>query len=1131
MKFNKKCESNFTTQYAYINNNTTQIHIDDYDEKLNYIPKCKNGHELIFCNGKKNKKHFKHKNQEDISKDSNMSEWHCRMQGYFKNTEIVFSKNNENQLKKRIADVVLNNEYILEIQHSEISDESIKCRYDDYKINNKKVIWFIDGNTNDVKLYKLSDNTYIIKFKNEWKYKSFKHIYDYILLDIDDKIFKISVKLVCNKYFHAKDYKNINDVVNTLKNNPEKIWKLWTDTNEVKPCLKIKQQGAGNGKTYGIWKDISLNFDKELYIIITKQHTAKNVILCELNSQAERKEYHIINNMKEIEEENVGKQFIVNYKHKYSKKKCKVIIGTVDSFIYCLTNHSINGETFFDGMVNNICKNGCDKMNKYTGEVRYAKISIKLNLLTELWIDESQDLKINYCKAFINKIIPSTKIDCIVVGDKLQTLKYEKNFMIFHQEDINKDDIINNINIIKETPKNINRRIKVKGMVEKINNLVNFKKYNLPKISIENNEELEDIDYDPIEIFKQKKIYANDTNQEKVDDEVYKIINIVDNEVEKHNYKPEDFLFIFPMLKSNTFACELETELNKYWLKKYGHNKKYNQYAVLHKHEEGQVINTKKSEYATRIMSITASKGDGRNVVFILSCTEKSLKMVSNNEINLLYESHFHVALTRAKRKIYFGLQYNNDNIHKRFADTDQNIEYIPNINIKLNIDKITKYTKKNKIIELLKNNNVNDMNEENKENNITIKKIIDWEYHCIRHSVYYIYSLFEIFNYNKDKDIFKKSQLKVVLDKISNLPVESVLSKDFYKYLKEKNICEDLDYFPVCELSNKKIYKKYCKKIIKIIQTIQNNYKNNYLSLGELKPLECSILVYTIHIFQQKKFHTITPSTIYNIIDSFKKKDNISELIEESKYIKKIVNNLMSDILKNNNNIEWNLEHYVCYDGNTKEIKLQKRFSPIIGNDKKNVYHIVFQTDYNKLNYWDTMIKILLERFILKNANSNEHEKNNKFRFTNKKITTYLCILKHNKYEIFNWDFENNISNDLKILCKDAFLNYFQSYNLELFNYCKYIKNNKSKWEDKFKSPYQFISKHEKFENKSYVIDFFNYLHNRSINDRKYKEVKEITDNELLFNDKINEYIEEMIDIFFGLNEKDNKINENIEW
>ena len=102
---------------------------------------------------------------------------------------------------------------------------------------------------------------------------------------------------------------------------------------------------------------------------------------------------------------------------------------------------------------------------------------------------------------------------------------------------------------------------------------------------------------------------------------------------------------------------------NKFW-NEYNHTK-YTQYVHLHRHTEGQVINTKDSINTTRIMSIRTSKGDGRPVVFILGTTEKSLKIVSNNEIGLLYESHLHVS-TRAKNKIYFGLIKNN-NIHSRF--------------------------------------------------------------------------------------------------------------------------------------------------------------------------------------------------------------------------------------------------------------------------------------------------------------------------------------------------------------------------------------------------------------------------------------------------------------------------------
>ena len=128
-------------------------------------------------------------------------------------------------------------------------------------------------------------------------------------------------------------------------------------------------------------------------------------------------------------------------------------------------------------------------------------------------------------------------------------------------------------------------------------------------------------------------------------------------------------MFIFPIMKNNLVATELETKLNEFWSDKFRVEEEYKQYAFLHKHEAGCAIDTTKSINSSRIMSIQTSKGDGREVVFVLGTTEKSLKLVSDNELNLLYESHLHVALTRAKSKIYFGLIEKNDDIHRRFRN------------------------------------------------------------------------------------------------------------------------------------------------------------------------------------------------------------------------------------------------------------------------------------------------------------------------------------------------------------------------------------------------------------------------------------------------------------------------------
>ena len=72
------------------------------------------------------------------------------------------------------------------------------------------------------------------------------------MLDINDKIFKIPVKKVCNKMILVKEWKDIEKIMKELKQNPSQIWNHWEDDNEVKATLSVHQKGAGNGKTNGI---------------------------------------------------------------------------------------------------------------------------------------------------------------------------------------------------------------------------------------------------------------------------------------------------------------------------------------------------------------------------------------------------------------------------------------------------------------------------------------------------------------------------------------------------------------------------------------------------------------------------------------------------------------------------------------------------------------------------------------------------------------------------------------------------------------------------------------------------------------------------------------------------------------
>jgi ATP-dependent exoDNAse (exonuclease V) beta subunit len=96
----------------------------------------------------------------------------------------------------------------------------------------------------------------------------------------------------------------------------------------------------------------------------------------------------------------------------------------------------------------------------------------------------------------------------------------------------------------------------------------------------------------------------------------------------------------------------LEIAINEFWVQQIqkpyyktipywkDHNtNNYYQYCVFHKSEEGTSINLDDSAHATRMVSIHSSKGDGREVVFVIGITESGLKVYSGLTDTLKYNS------------------------------------------------------------------------------------------------------------------------------------------------------------------------------------------------------------------------------------------------------------------------------------------------------------------------------------------------------------------------------------------------------------------------------------------------------------------------------------------------------------
>ena len=1117
------CNKNYKSKYALINDEL--IHIDNYVNKKDDIIKCNHGHDLIYANGDIRKPYFRHKNINDTNQDY-ISEWHLEWQSNFSDTEISFPKLDINQIRDRRADVLIkDHNIIIELQHSYIDIEEVNNRKNDYEINKIKILWLIDGN-NNIRVSNLDNDRKYLEFTSEyWKYKSFSS-YEYIYIDINNEIYKIYPKNVKSNMIDVEKPFNKEDFIKLVNNNSEELHKI----NVPDQCtLYIKQQGAGNGKTYGLIQQLESEEFKhyKYFVIVTKQHSAKYVIYKEFQDQISKGELKHLNN---VNAEEINKKYKISYRNTKNNELCQLIIGTIDSLMCKLGDENYKDIDKFQGYVNSIVDDYLNKTNINT--ISYGNVNIKLNKEVCLIIDETQDLTINYGKAII-QIMRNKYIDAYIVGDKLQSLMNNENAFTYL---IDNDFSYINKNLYPYT--NICRRFYNNSLVNFINFIVPFDKYSLPKITPykedNDNEKL-------VEIFSGKDVYANEIDETKINKEVEKIMDYYDEEVNNNNYKPEDFLFVTPFTKKNPLVNAIETAIDMYWNKKYN-TKEYNRYAIFHKSEEGNSIDLSESVNSTRLVSIHSSKGDGRNVIFVIGMDEQSLKRFSGNSNNLLYDSLIHVALTRMKKKLYFRVLVNNDDIYQKIAKYTQEYDSENQIKPNLNISKRIKYQD---IIDSFKNNSdyelfkdiINKINFTNQEE----KNIIDLGHHNIRYSSMKIYLIIKVVNYelNNNHNNIKK-QFQAILIEIMNTTIHKTEEwQEYYDILKDKN--------KLCLLKNNKNYVEYydiileyMKKIKLKIKDIINNKTTHFC------PLECVIFYYMIQIYDEGIYSDITINELYNIIDIYSKSFNLDikghdnclcqkyfknvKIIENNKnnitkYLKEHyeqitnINKIYEKFINDYPQINWLMNHKLYFNGNNTDFELKQYFN-FIGYNDQNVFLVYIKPQLNNLNYNDVLINSIFDTFILQNIlkPSDDDEKpsikDNYNKFNNKNIKIIIFALDKDNYINIEW---NNIL-DRKILIekiKDKIINKYIIESKNIYNFYKYYKKQCTCTEERDIIKYiiselknESYYKEEKMPH--YILKFFE---NIQYEIKKSRISLNIYDDEKTFFKELNNEIIESID------------------
>jgi len=848
-------------------------------------------------------------------------------------------------------------------------------------------------------------------------------------------------------------------LLTTIQENPEDETIYLTCIRNHKMCddcipqigtIYFNQRGAGCGKTYeSIQLLSSPKFDnKHTFIYLTKMHSATNVIHGELKQQL------VSGNLGEFEEEpviddNISKQYKINLRNTKTNRSYTIIIGTIDSFNYAVVNKNkrIKEKNYFHGVVKTIVEGDMERSVKY-GSIRYAQESRPLNTSTLVIIDEAQDLEKEYIEAF-GQIIRQTDIDVYVIGDKLQSIWGQHNIHTF--ADTHSVEGVNHIS--RSQPVNKVLRFHNEQFQPFVNKIIDFEKWGLSPItgicdipSCKYSHENEII---PYEVFQIPDL--NGANNNDIDKTFEKLIKYMNLEIEKYNYLPHNFMFIFPILSKNSFAQLLEIRLQEFWIDKfrdplyqtnvlklhpYWKDKmddfQFYKFCFLHKSSDGTSINLDESQFATRILSIHSSKGNGCEVVFVLDISESALKIFSKESNNLVYDSLLHVAITRQKKSLYIGIKQNNDDIWKRFKNLVK-----MDSKIKPNLKCISKHAKYS-----ITYNSLDDSTDSNFQKiNETIiipqkfyrylpiqlsmknKTIIDWGHHTIRYTIMKYGLLLNISVIPTDNEVVKynfTNQFLYLLNNICKLEVKSHSYQNYKQALRfiyeyRMNSGHQSHHIPILLFNSdeRTMYRKYTNILLTIILIIQKKIRHSIKDnkIPHFCPLEFIILHYMIETKQHGHFSDISIMDVYSIMhhynecdiseehdkqngcecnkqfgkineksnDSIENRDIQNSIIAHYNNIQmvnvlfeKYKRNLFEKYNLRNCDVTYNINHGVYFGKKNESFALRQPFS-IIGHSESLVVFFSIKPTFTHLNFNDIICQTIFENFILLNIGGEE--------------------------------------------------------------------------------------------------------------------------------------------------------------
>jgi hypothetical protein len=754
--------------------------------------------------------------------------------------------------------------------------------------------------------------------------------------------------------------------------------------------------------------------------------------------------------------------------------------------------------------------------------IQYAGVNPKLNAETLYIIDEAQDLNTCYAEA-VMKIMEKTNMDVYVVGDKLQSISNDLNAFSTFQPFA-----------ICEEPKNECRRFIHPDLIDFVNHMIPFEKHGLLPITPYKVCE----DTSQAVFLMLAKMTPNGIHMD-IEDTVARIIHMMEKEVREHDYVPENFLIVLPFVNKNPLADMLEIAIDQFWIRtldpssqtnpywKSHQVQNYYRYCIFHKSEEGSSINLDESEHSTRMVSIHSSKGDGREVVFVIGVTESALKLYSGIKDTLRYDSMLHVALTRMKKSLY--VVYIQDDVGRSIqawlSKTGQVFEVSKTCICN---------TMKVKNLLMFAEEKLNALVELDFQESSSTSQIIDMSHHNIRFGIL-IEKVRELL-----EDQSGRQQIKAQKEKSCSVPIQTWFTwKEYNLKVKfNKGFCDNDGNWqqehsiPLIKI-NEGVYNHY----LGIIKQHMERVRLNVIRGRKLCPFELIILYYKNQITQNYNSQ-ITIMDLYNIVDVYKKafkhhlkghdhcccKETFRNNENQNSFTDYLnshyeqmfrVDSLLQKLIQAYPNTDWNADHDIKYMDHVDPresrfvIRNQCHF---IGYNPTQVLLCYVTPQLNTLNINVFKTRALVDMFIIKNQ-QNTVTKNYK-KYNVKQVI--VCVLAINLDEpyIMNLDVEESL---VKEVIATSMYDYYSLQNKEVFHFYQTLRK---KHEPKVVIQKMFTNWNVlKAETESYVPNYVDgFMDDLNRQSRRKEATTFVSELDVSFIDRLNEELKYSIREFLKL-------------